>query len=87
VLRNWSCGGRHSRSVRIAAGLLHHFLQASFPDEDLVRRNLKYGLELQEVCPTPPIPTFACSECSVKLFDAKSARFHCRIAWGKKRRN
>ena len=87
VLRNWSCGGRHSRSVRIAAGLLHHFLQASFPDEDLVRRNLKYGLELQEVRPTPPIPTFACSECSAKLFDAKSARFHCRIAWGKKRRN
>jgi hypothetical protein len=87
LLQKCDFGARYGREVRVAAGLLHKRLSEHFPDEDAVRRNLKRGLGLEEVRPSPPIPQFACPQCGRMHHDMRSARYHCRTPYGMKKKS
>ena len=85
LLGRWKKGNKYSRKARVAGSLLYPSLKDSFPDEREVRELVRRGKRIPEVDPTPK-PTFPCKECSSLCFTWKSARYHCKIQFGKRRK-
>lgn len=86
LLENWQDGVNHSRCARVAAALLYTEIEGQIPTENIIRGRIQRGAPLVPVVYTRPSPTFECPSCRHLLFDVKSAKYHCRLVFGKKRK-